>query len=90
MDIELGLCCLRAPAWCQFKLQFYCNSHSWLARQLIAIGIGFCHGFIRVDDSDRIQQLADSFQSDDLHRIPDPYVNQCCCQVFHVFEQRYY
>ena len=34
IDEELGLCYLRVPTWCPFRLQFYCNGHSWLARQL--------------------------------------------------------
>jgi hypothetical protein len=29
------------PTWCPFRLQFYCNGHSWLARQLTAAGVGF-------------------------------------------------
>ena len=31
IDEELGLCYLRVPTWCPFRLQFYCNGHSWLA-----------------------------------------------------------
>jgi hypothetical protein len=41
MDAELGLIYLRVPTWCPFRLQFYCNGHSWLARRLTAAGIGF-------------------------------------------------
>jgi hypothetical protein len=33
IDAELGLIYLRVPTWCPFRLQFYCNGHSWLARQ---------------------------------------------------------
>jgi hypothetical protein len=29
------------PTWAPFRLQFYCNGHSWLARQLAAEGIAF-------------------------------------------------
>jgi hypothetical protein len=36
IDAELGLIYLRVPTWCPFRLQFYCNGHSWLARQLTA------------------------------------------------------
>ena len=36
IDPELGLIYLRVPTWCPFRLQFYCNGHSWLARQLTA------------------------------------------------------
>jgi Ku protein len=41
IDAELGLIYLRVPTWCPFRLQFYCNGHSWLARQVTAAGIGF-------------------------------------------------
>ena len=41
LDAELGLVYLRVPTWSPFRLQFYCNGHSWLARQLTAAGIGF-------------------------------------------------
>jgi hypothetical protein len=34
MDDEFGVVCLRVPTWCPFRLQFYCNGHSWLACQL--------------------------------------------------------
>src|SRR3970040_895799 len=81
LDAELGLCYLRVPTWCPFKLQFYCNGHSWLARQLTRHGIGFAmadNGFLRIDDFPRAQQLADAFKPDDLHRLLDHYANLCC------------
>src|SRR5512139_237785 len=31
IDEELGLCGVRLPTWCPFRLQFYCNGHSYLA-----------------------------------------------------------
>ena len=34
MDEELGLCSLRVPTWSPFRLQFYCNGHSVLARRM--------------------------------------------------------
>ena len=91
-DAELGLCYLRVPTWCPFKLQFYCNGHSWLARQLTATGIGFAmadNGFIRIDDFAQAQQLANALKPDDLHRILDHYAG-LCCPVLDVFEQRYH
>ncbi len=41
MDAALGLVYLRVPTWAPFRLQFYCNGHSWLARQMTAAGIGY-------------------------------------------------
>jgi len=34
IDEDLGLCSLRVPAGCPFRLQFYRNCHSVLARQM--------------------------------------------------------
>ena len=31
IDKDLGLCYLRVPTWCPFRLQFYFNGHNWLA-----------------------------------------------------------
>ena len=39
IDAELGLVYLRVPTWAPFRLQFYCNGHSWLARRLTAEGL---------------------------------------------------
>ena len=92
IDPELGLAYLRVPTWCPFRLQFYCNGHSWLARQLIATGINYAmadNAFIRIDDWDRAQQLADSLSPDVLHQILDRYA-KACCPVLDVFGQTYH
>jgi hypothetical protein len=63
IDAELGLIYLRVPTWCPFRLQFYCNGHSWLARQLAAARIGFTtadNAFAKIDDWPHAQALADA------------------------------
>jgi hypothetical protein len=87
MDADLGLIYLRVPTWCPFRLQFYCNGHNWLARQLTAAGIDYTmadNAFARIDDWDHAQELADALSPDRLHRILDHYAEQCCpvCEVF--------
>ena len=87
MDASLGLVYLRVPTWSPFRLQFYCNGHSWLARQMTAAGIGYTmadNAFVRIDDWSRAQQLADALSPDQLHRVLDHYAGQCCpvCDVF--------
>ena len=92
MDAELGLVYLRVPTWSPFRLQFYCNGHSWLARQLTAAGIGFIaadNAFVRIDDWHRAQELADGFPPDRLHRVLDRYAAHCC-PVLEVFGQTYH
>jgi hypothetical protein len=92
MDEELGLIHLRVPTWSPFRLQFYCNGHSRLARQLAAEDIAFAaadNGFIRIADWQRAQDLADGFSPDQLHRVLDRYAT-LCCPVLDVFGQSYH
>lgn len=92
IDEEVGLCYLRVPTWCPFRLQFYCNGHSWLETQLLLHGIGYAmadNAFIRIDDFARAQSLSDQLKPDDLHRILDRYAAMCC-PVLDVFGQKYH
>lgn len=92
MDAELGLVYLRVPTWAPFRLQFYCNGHSWLARQLSSEGIEFTmadNAFTRIADWQRAQDLADAFSPDRLHRVLDRYA-ALCCPVLDVFGQTYH
>ena len=92
IDERLGLCYLRVPTWCPFRLQFYCNGHAWLARKLSAAGIDFTsadNAFVRLADIERAQGLADALKPDELHRRLDRYAKQFC-PVLDVFGQTYH
>ena len=92
IDEKLGLCYLRVPTWCPFRLQFYCNGHSWLARKLTAAGITFSladNAFVRIADFERAQRLADTMKPDELHRRLDRYA-QRFCPVLDAFGQAYH
>ena len=92
IDEALGLCYLRVPTWCPFRLQFYCNGHSWLARKLDRAGIGYTladNAFVQVADIEQAQALADSLKPDSLHRRLDRYAASLC-PVLEVFNQRYH
>jgi hypothetical protein len=92
MDAAFGLIYLRVPTYCPFRLQFYCNGHNWLGRQLTAAGIGHAmldNAFARIDDWPRAQELADGFSPDRLHRTLDRYASQCC-PVADVFGEAYH
>ena len=91
-DAKFGLVYLRVPTWAPFRLQFYCNGHSWLARKLTAKGIGYTmadNAFVRIDDWARAQQLADTLSPDQLHHALDRYAKMCC-PVSDVFGQSYH
>jgi hypothetical protein len=89
MDAEWGLIYLRVPTWAPFRLQFYCNGHSFLARQLELEGIASTavdNAFVRIDDWERAQALADALSPNALHRLLDHYA-ALCCPVLDVFHQ---
>jgi hypothetical protein len=92
MDEELGLCYVRVPTWCPFRLQFYCNGHNWLARQLDRRKIAYTmldNAFTAIQDWDRAQQLADSWDASRLHRKLDEFAERYC-PILKQIEQSYH
>jgi hypothetical protein len=78
-DPQGGLCDLRGPTGCPFRLQFYCNGHGGLANPLRSRGIGFTrvdNAFVRIDDGERAQALADALSPKALHRGLDRYARR--------------
>ena len=53
IDEELGLCYVRVPTWCPFRLQVYFNGHNWLSNKLTKAGIAhrmLDNAIVEVDD----------------------------------------
>lgn len=81
IDEELGLCYLRVPTWCPFRLQFYCNGHAWLGAQLRRAGVGFTlvdNAFMVLEDVATANRLAERLKIERLHRVLDRYAQQYC------------
>lgn len=81
IDEELGLCYLRVPTWCPFRLQFYCNGHNWLAHQLDQDGVGYQladNAFIDIADFDRANERAATFAVEQLQQKLDEFAQRYC------------
>ncbi len=81
MDAELGLCYVRVPTWCPFRLQFYFNGHAWLAAQLRQNGMAFeliDNAFVHIADYARANQLVEQFDLVSLHRALDGFAQRFC------------
>ena len=81
VDEELGLCYLRVPTWCPFRLQFYFNGHGWLANQLKAEGIEFervDNAFSHISDFERANKLAKEFDVERLSQRLNAFANRYC------------
>jgi len=92
IDPELGLCYLRVPTWCPFRLQFYCNGHNWLARQLERKQIHFQlldNAFVEIADWEKAQRIADSWKPERLHRKLEEFAWRYC-PILKQIEERYH
>jgi hypothetical protein len=81
LDAELGLCYLRVPTWCPFRLQFYTNGHAWLAAQLTQRGIAFelrDNAFVHIADYLTANQLAAELDATHLHARLDAFAQRYC------------
>lgn len=81
IDPKYGLCYLRVPTWCPFRLQFYFNGHNRLATALAKAGINYQlvdNAFVAIDDFNKAQMLADALDVRELHSLLDRYARKCC------------
>ena len=81
IDEQLGLCYLRVPTWCPFRLQFYFNGHNWLANQLKERGIAYemlDNAFVHIADYALANKIANEFDMETLHLRLDEFARQYC------------
>ena len=81
IDKEFGLCYMRVPTWCPFRLQFYFNGHNWLANKLKNHDIPYVmreNAFLQINDFEAAQELSGKIRVEDLHKVLDLFANRYC------------
>ena len=81
IDEQLGLCYIRVPTWCPFKLQIYFNGHSLLAAQLTTQQIEYVlaeNAFVHIADFNRANQLGQKLGIEALHQQLDRFAQYFC------------
>lgn len=81
LDEELGLCYVRVPTWCPFRLQIYFNGHHWLAAQLSRHHIPYTlldNAFSQITDWAKAQKWADDWKVEKIHRKLDEFAQRYC------------
>ena len=81
IDEQLGLCYLRVPTWCPFRLQFYFNGHAWLAHQLQKREIAYemrDNALVQIADYARANQQADKLKVKTLQKRLDQFARKYC------------
>jgi predicted transcriptional regulator len=92
IDEQLGLCYMRVPTWCPFRLQVYVNGHNLLASELKEAGIGYTmidNAFDSITDPIKAQELADGLSVEKLHRKLEELTWRFC-PVYKELKLRYH
>lgn len=92
IDELLGLCYVRVPTWCPFRLQIYFNGHNWLAAQLRKRNIAYQlidNLFMSIQDFDTAQNIANAMKVALIHKRLDRFSRQFC-PIIENFNLRYH
>jgi hypothetical protein len=92
IDEDLGLCYVRVPTWCPFRLQIYFNGHHWLASQLKTQNLDYSildNAFTDISSFTEAQKISDSLSVKMIHEKLDAFAQQYC-PVFNHFKQHYH
>jgi hypothetical protein len=86
IDPILGLCYVRVPTWCPFRLQIYFNGHNRLSSELRANGIDYAlqdHAFMQIGSFDEAQRINDSLTVELIHKKLIEFSEQFCPVLRH-------
>lgn len=92
IDPQLGLCYVRVPTWCPFRLQIYFNGHNQLSALLEQKGVEYSlldNAIIKSDSFAKAQQLSDDLQAKWIHDKLDAFA-QAYCPVINHFKLQYH
>ena len=92
IDEKLGLCYVRVPTWCPFRLQIYFNGHGWLDSELRKRNIDYQlidNVFTSIDNFPKAQKISDQLKVDMIHSALDRFADQYC-PVIRKFNLRYH
>jgi hypothetical protein len=81
IDDLLGLCYVRVPTWCPFRLQIYFNGHNQLASMLNSRSVSFSqldNMFTDFSSFEQAQEIYNQFTVDEIHEKLDLFAGQFC------------
>lgn len=81
IDEQLGLCYVRVPTWCPFRLQIYFNGHNWLTASLKKHDIEYTlidNAFTKINSFSDAQILCDKLKVDSIHKKLNEFAKRFC------------
>jgi len=81
IDELLGLCYVRVPTWCPFRLQIYFNGHNILGAKLQNQNIDYVlqdNAFLSINDISAAQELSNQFDTTQLFERLNQFAEKYC------------
>jgi len=81
IDELMGLCYVRVPTWCPFRLQIYFNGHNILGAKLQNQNIDYVlqdNAFLSIDDISAAQELSNQFDTTQLFEKLNQFAERYC------------
>ncbi|WLE96664.1 MAG: hypothetical protein QTN59_18520 [Candidatus Electrothrix communis] len=92
IDEDLGLCYVRVPTWCPFRLQIYFNGHNYLASALEKHSVKHSqvdNMFINLESFEYAQEINNQLTVDVIHEKLNIFADKFC-PVIKKLEQHYH
>lgn len=86
IDEDLGLCYVRVPTWCPFRLQIYFNGHNVLNAAMKNNGIQSVvrdNAIMKADSFEAAQDLSDALDTACIHEKLDKFAKLYCPVIKH-------
>lgn len=81
IDEDLGLCYIRVPTWCPFRLQIYFNGHSLLKSYMKKEGIQSVmldNAILKTDSFESAQKISNNLNVENIHKKLNEFANLYC------------
>ena len=93
IDEDLGLCYVRVPTWCPFRLQIYFNGHNVVKSAMDHEGIQYemrDNAFLQTESFESTQKIADDLDISHLHEKLNEFANTYCPVLQHFSPAEYH
>jgi len=81
IDENLGLCYIRVPTWCPFRLQIYFNGHNLLKSAMGKKGVQSVmldNAILKTDSFESAQKISNDLNVEHIHKKLDEFANLYC------------
>ena len=93
IDEDLGLCYVRVPTWCPFRLQIYFNGHNVLKSAMDENGIVSeirDNAILKTDSFEVAQEICNDLNIEHIHEKLNEFANLYCPVIKHFFPAEYH